>query len=86
MDESMKCPKCGEECWREEADVGVGIIYGPWGCQCGWSESEMYDLSKGRNPIDEKGGYLDQYGVYYPPGNPVAIAMRSTKDPAHDQP
>ncbi len=33
------CPKCGADCWRESADVGVGIIYGPWGCpECCWSE------------------------------------------------
>jgi len=79
MSEQMNCPKCNQPCHREEADVGVGIIYGPWGCSCGWSESEEYDLSGGRDPIDEKGGYLDQYGVYYPPGNFVAIAMRSAR-------
>lgn len=35
----MNCPKCNSECDRDEADVGVGILYGPWGCySCGWSE------------------------------------------------
>lgn len=72
----MKCPKCGDDAHREEADVGVGIIYGPWGCPCGWSESEEYDLSGGRDPIDEKGGVLDQFGVYYPNGNSVATAYK----------
>jgi hypothetical protein len=37
----MTCPKCGAECGREEADVGVGIMYGPWGCgNCGWREDD----------------------------------------------
>lgn len=66
---SCKCPKCGSECGRDEADVGVGVIYGPWGCSCGWSEYEEYDLSDGRDGLDERGGFTDQYGVYYPPGN-----------------
>jgi ribosomal protein L37AE/L43A len=34
-----KCPKCGEECQREEVDIGVGIQTGPWYCtSCDWSE------------------------------------------------
>ena len=50
---------------------------GPWGCvDCGWSESEEYDLSGGRSPFDEKGGVFDQFGGYYPPENSVAIAYR----------
>lgn len=28
----MKCPVCGGECTRDEADVTVGIIYGLWYC------------------------------------------------------
>jgi len=83
----MKCPKCNEDCDREEVDVGVGIIYGPWGCpNCGWSEDEEYDLSTGRDPIDEKGGVLDQFGVYYPPGNFVARAYRLAKRSSPDAP
>ncbi len=35
----MKCPKCNEECDRDEVNVGVGIIYGPWYClNCFWHE------------------------------------------------
>lgn len=79
MTDRLDCPKCGKPCHRASADVGVGTVYGPWGCECGWSESEEHDLSGDRDPIDDKGGYLDQYGVYYPPGDPVAIAMRSRK-------
>lgn len=85
MTEKFECPKCKTDCHREEADVGVGIIYGPWGCpECGWSESEEYDLSDGQDPIDERGGYTDQFGVYYPPENLVAIAMRKVRDHASD--
>ena len=76
-----KCPKCGcDDLWREEADVGVGIIYGPYGCpECGWSESSAYDLSEGADGIDENGGVTDQWGMYYPPENSVALAYRLAK-------
>ncbi len=50
----MFCPKCGTECYRDEVDVGVGTIFGPYGCPgCGWSEDSEYDLSDGRSPLDE---------------------------------
>lgn len=57
-----RCPRCGEECQRDSANVGVGILYGPWGCpNCGWSEWEEYDRSnKGRRTRS------DQYGGTYP--------------------
>ena len=71
------CPKCGAECWRDSVDNGVGIQYGPWGCSnCGWSEDPEYDLSTGKNPVDEKGGAIDQYGGYHPPGSSMALAYR----------
>jgi hypothetical protein len=42
------CPSCGEHgIWRESADVGIGIIYGPFGCPCGWSEDSCFDQSSG---------------------------------------
>ena len=44
---NMDCPKCGEECYRNEVDVGVGVIHGPYGCMCGWSEDPRYDASEG---------------------------------------
>lgn len=36
----MTCPNCGEECAREEVDVGPGAIpAGPWTCEaCEWCE------------------------------------------------
>ena len=39
--ETCDCPHCGEACDREEVDVGVGTVYGPWRCPgCGWSAEE----------------------------------------------
>jgi hypothetical protein len=62
----MNCPKCGEECSRDSADVGVGIIYGPWGCLCGWSAWSEYDVSEGAR-VDEHGNHIDQWGGLTPP-------------------
>jgi hypothetical protein len=68
---TMNCPKCGNKCWRDEADVGVGVIYGPYGCPCGWSESREYDQadSVNRTPTEE-GWTKDQWGGLNPP--PIA--------------
>ena len=62
----MNCPNCGCEAYRETCDVGVGIIYGPWGCPCGWSEDERYNQLDGDN-YTEQGYKLDQYGGATPP-------------------
>lgn len=36
-----KCPQCGGELERDEADVGVGVMYGPAGCPaCFWVEGD----------------------------------------------
>lgn len=71
------CPKCGGETWQDSADIGVGVIYGPRGCiNCAWSEDEEYDLSDGRSPVDAKGGAIDQFGGYHPPGSSMARAYR----------
>ncbi len=74
----MKCPKCETNCVRDEVHNGVGMIYGPWGCpNCMWSEYEKYDLSTGKNPLDDKGGAIDQYGGYHPPGSIRAIRIKN---------
>ena len=84
-DESMPpCPNCGphDDLWRDSVDVGVGTIYGPWGCPiCGWSQDDEYDLSNGRDPVDEKGGAIDQFGGYHPPGSTMALAYRLARGP-----
>lgn len=72
----MKCPKCGTECARDDVDIGVGMLYGPWGCPgCGWSEDSEYDLTI-QEPVDAKGGAKDQYGGYHPPDSSMALAYR----------
>ena len=33
------CPDCGAALDREEVDIGVGTLAGPWSCpECGWRE------------------------------------------------
>lgn len=54
--DKMLCPECGSTCYRDEVDVEVGVIKGPWGCPCGWSEDERYS----HNPdarYDSRGGF-----------------------------
>lgn len=58
------CPNCGSECWRDEVDVGVGIIYGPWGCPCGWSEWDRYNRLG--SPEEVPGYRVDQWGGLTP--------------------
>lgn len=61
MDYDAKvCPECGDNCWRDSADVGVGIIYGPWGCSCGWSELGSHEERQASSP---DGWYTDPFGV-----------------------
>ena len=56
------CPLCETKCWREEADVGVGVLFGPWGCPaCGWSEDPQYDQT-----LPAHQPRTDQYGGLYP--------------------
>ena len=62
----MNCPKCKGFCERDDVDIGVGVIYGPYGCPgCGWSENPEYDHSQGPSPAQLKAGpdrYVDQFG------------------------
>lgn len=60
----MDCPRCGEACERYDVDVGVGVIYGPWGCACGWSQAPEYDRSAGSSEAERAnpGFYVDSMG------------------------
>lgn len=60
----MICPRCSEECDRYDVDVGVGVIYGPWGCACGWSEAPEYDRSSGSSEAERAnpGFHVDSMG------------------------
>jgi hypothetical protein len=72
----MKCKNCGNDCDRDEVDVGIGVIYGPYGCyQCGWSEDPRYDASSGisQKQAEHSSGIVDPLGGYTP-------AKRSMKD------
>jgi hypothetical protein len=81
----MKCPKCNADCSHDSVDVGVGVIHGPYGCpDCGWSENSDYDLSVDKSPVDEKGGVIDQFGGYHPPGSPRALDYKLAKVLAED--
>lgn len=67
MSEAPTCPRCGSEVERDEVDVGVGYIYGPYGCMCGWSEDPEYDCSDGPNQASLRHGYhVDSMGNLYP--------------------
>jgi hypothetical protein len=61
------CPNCKDDnLWRESADVGVGVIYGPYGCAtCGYSEDETYNLASGLKTSAD-GSPVDQFGGVYP--------------------
>jgi hypothetical protein len=62
--EGTTCPRCGLKCSRDEVHNGVAMLYGPWGCACGWSESERYDLTSG--PKTEGSYDVDQWGGLTP--------------------
>ncbi|WP_045740778.1 hypothetical protein [Actinoplanes rectilineatus] len=63
---TMNCPRCDRPAGRDEVDNGVGILVGPYGCPCGWSENPDYDTSGG--PRHDDAGYrLDQWGGATPP-------------------
>lgn len=42
----MICPECGKPCWRNEIDVGVGIVCDEWKCtECAWDESQAFPMN-----------------------------------------
>jgi hypothetical protein len=49
---------------RDEVHNGVGMIYGPWGCVCGWSEWSEWDSTKGPAKVeaDHPGYHADSRG------------------------
>lgn len=75
--ESCACPHCGEPCDREEVDVDVGVIHGPWGCAgCGWSSDSAYDSRDGVRP-DGDDRVFDQYGVSHHTSRIGGMAVRA---------
>lgn len=63
---TMDCPRCRVPAARDEVDNGVGIIVGPFGHWCGWSEDAEYDVSDGPR-LNADGYELDQWGGATPP-------------------
>ena len=42
----MKCPECGAQCWRNEVDIGVGVMIDEWKCtKCDWDEDSAFPMS-----------------------------------------
>lgn len=64
-----RCPRCGEELYRHEVDIGIGTEYGPWGCNdCGWSIDRRYDRSDGQSiaAAEHPDCLVDQFGGITP--------------------
>lgn len=83
MIEEGVCPRCGGDCDRDSVDVGVGVLHGPWGCMCGWSEDPEYD-SKFKGGYQDPGGYLDPMGNFWPEDNIVVQMMRAAEKVAEE--
>ena len=82
----MQCPKCNDTCKQESVDIGVGVIYGPWGCpSCAWCQDSTYDLSEDQSPIRSDGVVFDQYGCLYPRDNLYAIMVRQELERADEE-
>lgn len=77
----MNCPLCNAECDRDSVDVGVGVIYGPYGCACGWSEDPQFDRSSGPPPAESPGRYVDQWGGSQRiGGQPLRVVWHTPQD------
>lgn len=37
------CPKCGNTMYSEGVNNGIGYVYPPFHCECGWSEMCPYE-------------------------------------------
>lgn len=47
------CPKCGEKVYSEGIHNGVGYVYPPFHCGCGWSEMCGYQNEITCNRCDQ---------------------------------
>lgn len=79
--EKMICEACGEDCYRESVDVGVGVLHGPFGCpRCGWSEDPDYDSSEGGYcPASIRSGYHCGPTGMLDPTQPIGISDAAIK-------
>lgn len=80
--ESIDCPCCGTECWRE----GQPGAFGPYGCpRCRWSEEPDFDLRAGRDPVRTGGSVIDQYGTIYAPDSATAAMVKEARRQAIEE-
>lgn len=73
----MDCPNCDQtDLRRDSVDNGIAVQYGPYGCECGWSEWPEYDRTSGTCEAqrDHPGGVVDQWGGVTPSSKPVPKA------------
>lgn len=62
----LKCPKCGDVPHQDSVDIGVGIMYGPASCGCGWvSEVLVVDKNKLTFRKESRFGVRWSYRVLY---------------------
>ena len=47
------CPKCGSNIYSEGIDNGIGYVYPPLHCECGWSEMCSYQDEEGCKQCDQ---------------------------------
>ncbi len=71
-DQTTTCPYCGEVCYADWADVGVGFVQcGPFYCEnCRASEIGPFDDERELTPEEKKFGW-------YKPGSPVGSSANS---------
>lgn len=54
MSPEFTCSCGSSDCWREEVDIGVGTMYGPWRCNaCGVTHRDQLDADM--EMIEEEG-------------------------------
>ena len=62
METEGVCPRCGlHDLDRDTVHNGVALLFGPYGCLCGWSEDPEYDL-KFKGGTQKDGSFIDQFG------------------------
>lgn len=47
------CPKCGEKVYSEGINNGIGYVYPPFHCECGWSEMCSFQDKEGCKKCDQ---------------------------------
>lgn len=47
------CPKCGSKVYSEGINNGIGCVYPPFYCSCGWSEMCSFEDKEGCKKCDQ---------------------------------